>query len=367
MTADGAKHQSQSVPGHGDLWNGSDRMEARLSAVESGLREVQNSMRLWSGIVQDGLADLSVEIQAVKQWQRRIHQLHLDHEKEDVSDASERLVKAQEEPELGQRMSKFEQQMREMHETIQKLQFKQLHDVREDRNGLNQTYDMLNESWLRLPQSPCTQHVEFHPVSLSDPPVCSDSATFKNAALAAPVLCDPLMTSSRKLPGSIESSPQPPLRRLDGVLQSQMPCSPQQQPRTQLQLRVAQLLQLQRGMDSREQVAAHPLAGEATDCTQQHSRVLEGMHSRSTQCSVSTWPEVSHQPDTCTRQDVKQEVMARRVIPGRQQNASKEDSSGSVQLLRGQHARILVQPCLHAASTPVSPLIRTRCTADLRH
>jgi len=146
-----------------ELWQQAERTDARLATVESSLHEVQNSLQLWGGMLQDGLADLRVEIQAVKHAQRHVHLMHLGNEKEDVSKLSERLSKAeqqlqtlerkgQEEPEIDALMFKLEQHLQETwkhpENTISSL-----------------ARTSLNESWPRLLQNPSTQNAKSFPLA----------------------------------------------------------------------------------------------------------------------------------------------------------------------------------------------------------
>jgi len=138
-----------------------------------------------------------------------------------------------------------------------------------------------------------------------------------------------------------------PLPNGDSVLQSQVPCplQPKSWAQRQLQTHPTQQLQLQWGI-GKEQAVALPFGREAPNQTQQHSWVVEGMRSWSTH----TLLDAEHQLDICNRHIVSQEAM---------QSQRRRSSATSP----SQPTHISVQSCCHAASTPASPLMRTRCTA----
>jgi len=108
--------------------------DSRLLVLESSVREVQNSMQIWSNIIQDGLADLSMQVKAAMQG-CRVRRLHVESELEDDSSISERLSKVEQQMqrlqtrvradlEGGARIVKLEREMQGLQTNMQEIQDK---------------------------------------------------------------------------------------------------------------------------------------------------------------------------------------------------------------------------------------------------
>jgi len=116
-----------------ELRNELEGRDSRLSVVESTVREVKNSMHLWSNIIQDGLADLNMHVRVMQG--RHVKRMHAESESEDDSNISERLSKVeqqmqrmqtrvQEDLEVGARIVKFEKHVRALQVNIEEIQDK---------------------------------------------------------------------------------------------------------------------------------------------------------------------------------------------------------------------------------------------------
>jgi len=80
--------------------------DLRLSAAESSLQELRNSQNIWTTIIQDGLADLSVQVKVASQGPRSMTPARLSIETGEDSKILNRLL------EVVNRLFEVEQQMR---------------------------------------------------------------------------------------------------------------------------------------------------------------------------------------------------------------------------------------------------------------
>jgi len=148
-----------------ELWTQLEQRDRRLSLVESNLKQVQGGLQIWSGIVQDGFADLSVQVKAATTGRRISQQIQLLETKTtDISELSDRLskveqqmqtmeVKAQQRPEVGELISQAMQQLQELQAHIQEVQFKFQQETQVCHDKLRQQDEMVKEIGLRLERS----------------------------------------------------------------------------------------------------------------------------------------------------------------------------------------------------------------------
>jgi len=106
--------------------------DSRLLAVEAGLRDVQNSVQIWSNITQDGLADLSVKVNVVSQDRFVKQQRNFESETMDDSKILSRLyeveqqlralqVDSEETLPLMEYICRLEQKLQEFQENVRAM------------------------------------------------------------------------------------------------------------------------------------------------------------------------------------------------------------------------------------------------------
>jgi hypothetical protein len=125
--------------------------DLRLSAAESSLRELRDSMQIWTAIIQDGLADLSVQVKVAPQHHGSTQPMHLSHETGDDSNILSRLLEkttrllevdqqvrathaaVRETPELFARIHKAERLLQELEAKIQDARVNHLQEMQAER------------------------------------------------------------------------------------------------------------------------------------------------------------------------------------------------------------------------------------------
>jgi len=124
--------------------------DSRLSAVEASVRDAQNNIQIWSNIVRDGLADLSVQVRVAMRGLKP--QTYLGSDLGDDSQISMRLSEVEknvkalqvDSQESSQRIAcKMEQKLQELQENVQEMPVKLLLGVQEAK--LQEYHDMLGK------------------------------------------------------------------------------------------------------------------------------------------------------------------------------------------------------------------------------
>jgi len=172
-----------------ELWNQLEKRDARLSRVESSLKQVQAKVTTWSGIVEEGLADLSVQIDIATKGRLSFRERRLfEMKREDDSELTDRLskveqqvqavqAKARERCELIAQMSRTKQQVEELELCIEELRSKFLSKMQNSHDEVMMQVHTVRETCSRLERN----HV--HAVS---PPPHSNVAVAASADSSAP-------------------------------------------------------------------------------------------------------------------------------------------------------------------------------------
>jgi len=172
---------------HADLMMHLERRDARLSILE-------DQVQIWSNIIQDGLADLSMQVKAVARGHHSMEQKDCETKADDsackrLSDV-EILVqatqaKALDDLELLARMFQTEHQILRRLASSQEQQCKHLKEVQDSSHELIEQINVLRERCSRLEYDQEMPKTQFHTVELSNvsQPVVSraDSSSPKQA------------------------------------------------------------------------------------------------------------------------------------------------------------------------------------------
>jgi len=152
--------------------------EARLLVMESSRLEVRDSIRVWSNILQEGLADLSMQMKAISQVIRWVQQRHPETATEIDSVVSRNLFKVeeqmqamsrkiQEDPDVVARLSKVEERLQILQSTIQETQRHSHQEVQRSHVDLQRNHDqvvdhihVLEQLCLRMEQKQNTYLLE---------------------------------------------------------------------------------------------------------------------------------------------------------------------------------------------------------------
>lgn len=143
--------------------------DSRLSVVESSVREVQNSMQIWSDIIRDGLADLNMQMKAATQGPR-VRPKHVESASEDDFNVFERLSKveqrmqtmqtmAQEDCELNARIVSFEKRMQALQGNMTEMQDQCFRVLQDSFDKLNERLNVLTEKGPILGRSDSLQNL----------------------------------------------------------------------------------------------------------------------------------------------------------------------------------------------------------------
>jgi len=156
-----------------------ENRDSRLSVVESCLRKIDEREQIWSRITQDGLADLAVKVQTASHGGGPMQQKPYATKDEDDSVVAKHLSnaekhvqtkqkKAQNYPELDARISKAEHQLLELQASNEAMQVKNLQEVQERHDILNERLNVVSElcSLLRLNQAEL--NAQFHTKNVPD-------------------------------------------------------------------------------------------------------------------------------------------------------------------------------------------------------
>jgi hypothetical protein len=141
--------------------------DSRLFVIESSLREVLDGMRVWSTIVKDGMADLSMQMTTtMAQKSRLVQTRHLDAAIEKSCAVSDHVFKVGqqtqvippkvgEDPDVDARLSKIEGRLQELQSAIQELQSRTPKEVLSSLCEVVQVLHELNRTWCsRIEQKP---------------------------------------------------------------------------------------------------------------------------------------------------------------------------------------------------------------------
>lgn len=184
-----------------------EKTDSRLSVVESALRQVQGSMHTWSDIVQEGLADLSVQVHAVK--------IGRNIESMDDSKASVRLSKVekqvqsmqmegQEAMELDARIVKLEKQLQELQAGVLEMQPQGCQKTQRRNKELKERLEAFKGTCDKLDMT-----LDIHKSLLcSSSSSCSEKQNSANTA--AMTATTTTVTKTVASPQSLQPSPRPP-------------------------------------------------------------------------------------------------------------------------------------------------------------
>jgi len=150
--------RSRSAISIADVWEQLERRDARLSLVESSLKQVQRQVTTWSGIVQDGFADLSVQINFAM-GRRHLDQCHLlDMRTEGDSQLSDRLSNLEQQaqamqmkfPEMIAQTSQAKQQLEELQVSFDEMRSRFISSMQNSNDEVKMHVQVVKELCLRL-------------------------------------------------------------------------------------------------------------------------------------------------------------------------------------------------------------------------
>eukprot|EP00419_Tripos_fusus_P016380 CAMPEP_0172743664 /NCGR_PEP_ID=MMETSP1074-20121228/132856_1 /TAXON_ID=2916 /ORGANISM="Ceratium fusus, Strain PA161109" /LENGTH=367 /DNA_ID=CAMNT_0013574427 /DNA_START=23 /DNA_END=1126 /DNA_ORIENTATION=- len=209
----------------GELHKQLETRDSRLSAVETNLRNVQNSIQIWSTIIQDGLADLSVQVKVASQDGRFMQHMHLGRETGDDSAISKRLSEMEQKmeaihtnvpdsPPLVARLAKAEQTLQELQANVQEVFVKFLPEVQDRQEGPSRSSDMFGVE-------PNSRSLSVQNLSSSIPVTAALSASQQSIrSLCVSTVHDPAVSPKSTIVDSLGSShPQLPPLNIDRVQQ----------------------------------------------------------------------------------------------------------------------------------------------------
>lgn len=135
--------------------------ESRFQVIESSLRDMQDDMRIWRDLVQEGLADLSIQLKAMSQQSRVAQKRNLEVVMEKDAAVSKRLFEVekqmqgiqmtiQKDPNVVARLCTTERHLQELQSTINKMQHQDFQDVQHGHDKVVDQLHVLRDTCLRL-------------------------------------------------------------------------------------------------------------------------------------------------------------------------------------------------------------------------
>jgi len=152
--------------------------DSRLQAMEFSLQQVQDGTRIWSNIVQEGLADLNIQTQAISHQFLTVQKRNLEMAMENDTAVSKRLfvlekqmqgvqTMFQDDPDAVARLLKTERQLQELQLIIKEIQHRGVHDAKHSHEKVVEHLRVLDATCLRLEQNQNVQLKEKSPKYLS--------------------------------------------------------------------------------------------------------------------------------------------------------------------------------------------------------
>eukprot|EP00419_Tripos_fusus_P062272 CAMPEP_0172917904 /NCGR_PEP_ID=MMETSP1075-20121228/199150_1 /TAXON_ID=2916 /ORGANISM="Ceratium fusus, Strain PA161109" /LENGTH=334 /DNA_ID=CAMNT_0013777447 /DNA_START=12 /DNA_END=1016 /DNA_ORIENTATION=+ len=252
-----------------EVWKLLEAMDRRQSSLESNVRDLRNTVQLWSDIIQEGLADLSVQMKVVTLKHRCEQRMHSNIQAEDESTVIEQLSnieqrkqtkhsKIQEGPEFDAHMCKAEKQLQELQMSVRDMKLKWFNGAQGCRDQRSEHFNGVDRS---CAQVKLIENSNYEPCLVSLP--CSDTSE----ALRRRSKAHAAMTTMAAGSGSPSSTNLPqqefPLRCVDEVQQLVSNWPPQTKPQALQQRATLRCLeQQQQQKNQKEEKVMPPLARE---------------------------------------------------------------------------------------------------------
>lgn len=209
-------------PNHCELWKQLERHAGRLSVVESRLKALEEGMQTWSGIVRDGFADVSMEVNVMKQANSVMQQAHSQRIDEDASKIVGRLssiegqlqemqTKVNEGYEFALRVSRVESLFKDLQVSLRDM--KPLPETQNIHKEQHQCINAVGEICLEPKESSKLGSKNGLTLGVGAP-LLSSSATSPLQVGRTPVLANSLgraHLSCASLPASLMAPPRKPL------------------------------------------------------------------------------------------------------------------------------------------------------------
>jgi len=205
------------------LYRQLEQRDSRLSALETSLRDVQQSIQMWSAIIQDGLADMSVKVKLASQDPGFMQQVHLGSETWDDSKIWKRLSEVEQKVEAMQSdaleiprrvasMAKAEHKLQELQTSIQKVLVKFLPEAQDSPEGPVRCLDMTGTEQISHSRS-----VQRLSTNIVVPAASSRSQPLMRSPGGSTVLDSPISSKNTAIASLRPSPRQMPLLHVDRV------------------------------------------------------------------------------------------------------------------------------------------------------